>query len=136
MFKGKYEAIISSCQTKIVAKDKDATGDWLKGIIESLKIKFSFVWNFHLMTDWSVTSHIYVKHILRRFFFCSFVKIFSILEVTLKYRGFRSHFWKVSCQIFWNVFFFVFVFVENIAYTIWNRSKLLFFQFRFRYPEN
>ena len=79
----------------------------------------------YLMTDSSVISHIYAKKlILRRFFFCNSIKIFNILEVTLKNRVLGLIF-GVSSQKFLDQFFFVFG--ENIAYKIRNKGTLSFF---------
>ena len=55
---------------------------------------------------------------------CSFKMIFllqcCILKVSLKNCGFRTHFWKVSFQIF----LFFFAFGKNIALSIRNKSML------------
>ena len=87
---------------------------------------------FYLITAWYVTSHIYVRTHSKKILLLQFVKIFSILEVTLKNRVFRSHFWKVLSKKNSGPFFYIIVNIIRKKYAfILSNLVLDFLKFKY-----
>ena len=88
---------------------------------------------FYLMTDWSVASHVYVKHIRKTTFLLKFCPNFQYIGSYIEKSCFRSRFCKVTRISEPFLFFFL---VKTLLTQLEIKARLIFFHFSFRLSEN